>query len=158
MSIETKSQIAAELALRRQQNGVKEPLVVSADGFILSGHRLYIAAKLAGFDAVPCRVVAVRRADDINQFAVLLREHNRQRDKSLADRFVAEHGDDAVSELEALEPTTLQQILTESIESVINTDLYNAEVDAEAKDAAFLDGIRNTVHEALKQMNWEQDE
>ncbi len=23
---------------------------------------------------------------------------------------------------------------------------------------AFLDGVRNTVHEALKQLNWEQDE
>ena len=74
------------------------------------------------------------------------------------DRFVEQHGDDTVFELEALSPTTLQEILTDAIESVIDTDLYNAEVDAEAKDAAFLDGVRNTVHEALKLMNWEDDE
>lgn len=74
------------------------------------------------------------------------------------DRFVEQHGDDVVFELEALSPTTLQTILTEAIESVIDIDLYNAEVDAEAEDAAFLDGVRNTVHDALKQMNWEQDE
>jgi hypothetical protein len=74
------------------------------------------------------------------------------------DRFVAEHGNDAVFELEALEPESLQHILTEAIESVIDTDRYNSEVEAEANDAAFLDGLRKTVHEALKQMNWECDE
>ncbi|MBC8352202.1 MAG: ParB N-terminal domain-containing protein [Planctomycetes bacterium] len=74
------------------------------------------------------------------------------------DRFVEQHGDDTVFELEALDPSDLQTILTEAIESVIDIDLYNAEVEAEANDAAFLDGVRNTVHEALKSMDWEQGE
>ena len=73
-------------------------------------------------------------------------------------RFLDEHGSDDVFELEALEPSTLQDILTEAIESVIDEDLYNEEVAAEAEDAAFLDGVRATVHEALKLMNWEQAE
>lgn len=68
------------------------------------------------------------------------------------------HGSDDVFELEALEPATLQQILTEAIESVIDQDFYNREVEAESNDAAFLDGVRTTVHEALKQMNWAQGE
>jgi hypothetical protein len=70
-------------------------------------------------------------------------------------RFVREHGNDNAYELEALEPATLQTILTEAIESVINIDRYNYEVYRESEDAAFLDGLRQTVHVALKQMNLE---
>lgn len=71
-------------------------------------------------------------------------------------RFIDEHGSDDVFELEALEPAALQQILTEAIESVIDEGFYNGEVEAESDDAARLDGVRATVHEALKPTNWEQ--
>lgn len=74
------------------------------------------------------------------------------------DRFVEQHGSDDVFELEALEPDRLQDILTEAITSVIDIDRYNAEVEAEAQDAVFLDGVRATVHEALREMKWEADE
>ena len=50
---------------------------------------------------------------------------------------------------------TLQAILREAIDSVIDVEAYNAEVSAEASDAAFLDGVRNTVHHALRDMDWE---
>jgi hypothetical protein len=66
--------------------GVKEPIVVTLDGFILSGHRRYAAAKLAGLAEVPVRVEPIRRSDDIDAFVVLLREYNRQRDKSLDEK------------------------------------------------------------------------
>jgi hypothetical protein len=61
-------------------HGLKEPLVVTQDGYILSGHRRYVACQLAGLKAVPCRVEAVRRGDP--EFLTLLREYNRQRVKS----------------------------------------------------------------------------
>ena len=52
----------------------------------MSGHRRYAAAKLAGLQTVPCRVESIKRADDIDVFVLLLREYNRQRDKSLAEK------------------------------------------------------------------------
>ena len=67
-------------------HGVKEPLVVSADGFVLSGHRRLCAAKLAGLATVPVRVEPVRRDGDRDGFARLLREYNRQREKTRAER------------------------------------------------------------------------
>lgn len=61
-------------------NGVLEPLVVSADYYILSGHRRREAAILAGLEAVPCRV-REELHDDPN-FLQLLVEHNNQRVKT----------------------------------------------------------------------------
>lgn len=62
--------------------GLREPLVVTLDGWLLSGHRRHIAARLAGLRRVPCRTEPVRRADDMDRFVQLLREYNRQRAKS----------------------------------------------------------------------------
>ena len=64
--------------------GVKEPIVITVDGFILSGHRRYAAAKLAGLQQVPVRYENISRSDP--QFVRLLREYNRQRDKTLDER------------------------------------------------------------------------
>jgi ParB-like chromosome segregation protein Spo0J len=67
-------------------HGLQEPIVLTADGYILSGHRRRAAAALAGLAAVPCRVVAVRRADDPDEFLRLLREFNRQRVKTRGEQ------------------------------------------------------------------------
>src|SRR5262249_1368050 len=61
-------------------HGVKEPLRVTRDGFIISGHRRHMAARIAGLVRVPCIVDPVTRDDP--GFLVLLRECNRQRVKS----------------------------------------------------------------------------
>ncbi len=74
------------LASSIRQNGLLEPLIVTLDNFIVSGHRRYAAAKLAGLDAVPVRRLAIRRTDDLDAFVRLLREHNRQRDKTNAEK------------------------------------------------------------------------
>jgi hypothetical protein len=74
------------LAESIRQHGILEPLVITADGYILSGHRRYVAAKLAGLTEVPCRVVEVRRDADPDAFLVALREHNRQREKSFDEK------------------------------------------------------------------------
>ncbi len=75
-----------------RQHGIREPLVVTLDGWILSGHRRYVAAQLAGLVEVPCRVEPINRLinlrmsgrGEINpEFVALLREHNRQRVKTL---------------------------------------------------------------------------
>jgi ParB-like chromosome segregation protein Spo0J len=67
-------------------DGVLEPLVITIDNYILSGHRRHAAAKIAGLSTVPCRIDPIRRMDDIDAFVKRLREFNRQRDKSHDER------------------------------------------------------------------------
>jgi ParB-like chromosome segregation protein Spo0J len=74
------------LAKSIREHGLKEALVISEDRWILSGHRRYVAARLAGLTHVPCRVEPIRRRDDLDEFTVLLREYNRQREKSLDEK------------------------------------------------------------------------
>jgi hypothetical protein len=66
-------------------------------------------------------------------------------------RFTDEHGL-AVYEVEALEPQLLQELLTEAIESVMDMDAFNAELEQEKQDAAYLDGIRTQVLQATREI------
>ena len=65
--------------------GVQEPLVVTADYFVVSGHRRLAAAKRARLSHVPCRVLDFNKDDDPDQFMQLLRECNRQRVKTFGE-------------------------------------------------------------------------
>ncbi len=85
--------------------GVKEPLVVTRDRWILSGHRRYAAAVLAGMERVPCRIEPLRRSDSLDQFVRLLREYNRQRTKSLDEQLR--------EEVVSLDPQAAHQALVE---------------------------------------------
>jgi hypothetical protein len=69
--------------VRLAKPGILEPLVITLDGYIISGHRRHMAAKLAGLKTVPCRVENIHRADP--GFLELLRDFNRQRIKTLAE-------------------------------------------------------------------------
>lgn len=75
--------IALADSIRR--HGVKEPLVVSLDGYIISGHQRYTAAILAGLTEVPCRFENIERTADRDEFVRLLAEYNRQRVKNFAE-------------------------------------------------------------------------
>jgi hypothetical protein len=74
------------LAESIREFGVREPLVLTRDKSILSGHRRYAAAKLAGLDEVPCRFEDLGWESDPDECLKLLREFNRQRDKSLDEK------------------------------------------------------------------------
>lgn len=91
------------LAESIRRHGVKEPLVVSLDHYIISGHRRCVAARLAGLSGVPCRIEPIHHDVDHDQFLVLLREHNRQRVKSfdevLREEIVSADPDEAYQEL-----------------------------------------------------------
>jgi hypothetical protein len=63
------------------RNGVLEPLAITTDGVILSGHRRYCAARLAGVQTVPVRVEQMRSTDP--RFLPLLVSYNHQRQKSI---------------------------------------------------------------------------
>jgi hypothetical protein len=56
---------------------------------------------------------------------------------SRAKEFRGKYGSDTY-ELEAVPPSALQDHLREAIESVLEVDAFNAEVEAEESDAAFL--------------------
>ncbi|WP_010581913.1 ParB/RepB/Spo0J family partition protein [Schlesneria paludicola] len=66
--------------------GLREPLVLTLDGYILSGHRRFMASKIARLTEVPCRYENIRRIDEPDRFVVLLREFNRQRVKALDEQ------------------------------------------------------------------------
>ena len=72
------------------------------------------------------------------------------------DRFVARHADTVVHELDALTPAQLQEILTRAIDSVIDVAAFNAELEREKQDSVWLNGVRRTVHEALRSISLEQ--
>lgn len=62
-------------------NGLKEPIVITQDRFILSGHRRFVACQLAGLETIRCRIEPIDSTDA--DFPLLLREYNRQRVKSI---------------------------------------------------------------------------
>ena len=73
-----------ELAASIRKHGILQPIVITLDGYILSGHRRYAAAKLAGLRQIPCTLEQICRNDEL--FVPLLREHNRQREKTDSER------------------------------------------------------------------------
>jgi hypothetical protein len=70
--------------------GFSGPMIVSRDGFILSGHRRYAAAQLVGLNEVPCiveKIDRVNKSGGLNpEFVKRLEMYNRQREKSLDEK------------------------------------------------------------------------
>ena len=73
-----------ELARGIAKDGVLEPLVVSADGYVISGHRRREAAILAGLEAVPCRRKNIMHTDP--GYLYLLVSYNAQRIKDKGEQ------------------------------------------------------------------------
>jgi hypothetical protein len=61
-----------------------------------------------------------------------------------------------VYELEALEPEQLQEILTETIDSIMDKNLFNIELEAEKQDAAYLQAVRKRICDDC--LSWLEDE
>ena len=70
-----------------KSDGIREPLIVSADGYILSGHRRYGAACWLGLTVVPCIVHDDIVFNDLlpEERVGLLAVYNKQRSKSHAE-------------------------------------------------------------------------
>lgn len=90
-----------EMARSMREHGVLQAIHITRDGFILSGHRRYCAATLAGLETVP--VVEEQITRDDPAFPKLLVMHNQQRQKTiaelLAEQVVQRSGEDAHREL-----------------------------------------------------------
>jgi hypothetical protein len=77
----------AELAQSISEQGIIEPLVLSADGVLLSGHRRLAAANYLGISQVPVRVVQdLYYSLGAQEQLTLLRSFNVQRDKTPEER------------------------------------------------------------------------
>jgi hypothetical protein len=75
------------LAASIKKHGLREHLVITEDNFIVSGHRRRLALQYINQKFVPCRVLPIRRdAMATADYVALLREHNRQRSKSVAEQ------------------------------------------------------------------------
>src|SRR5260370_15092927 len=84
-----------ELSRNIQANGILEELVVTQDGYIVSGHRRHAAALMAGIADGPGRILQMKRSDmTTDEYTKLLREHNRQRAKTI-DEILREGAIDA---------------------------------------------------------------
>ena len=70
-----------------REKGLLEPIVVSADAYILSGHRRYAAIQEIGFTRIKVRITPdVSYERDRDRFLQLLASHNRQRVKTTAEQ------------------------------------------------------------------------
>ncbi len=70
-----------------REHGILEPIVVSRDGYILSGHRRHAAAAVLELERIPVRVRAdVDYHRDPDTFLRLLASYNRQRVKNTAEQ------------------------------------------------------------------------
>jgi hypothetical protein len=70
-----------ELADSISEYGLLEPIIITKDHIIASGHRRYAAAQLAGLSEIPCRTVPMKSTDP--EFIRLLVTCNQQRVKTL---------------------------------------------------------------------------
>jgi hypothetical protein len=132
-----------------KRHGVLEPLTVSADHFILSGHRRYQAAIFAELKHVPIRRVDIRLSDlpETERLRVLT-EHNTQRRKGaeeqVREEMVRATPEDAYRELrERLDAKLLDAYRPLPDSMHIEGRTARAEI-SEAK-RAFLDAVKREI-------------
>ena len=77
-----------KLYMSIREEGIREPLHVSADEIILSGHRRFAAARWLSLETVPCLVAEDIVFNDLtaDERLNILAIYNKQRDKSHAER------------------------------------------------------------------------
>jgi ParB-like nuclease domain len=114
------------LAESIKKRGLLEPLCVTLDNYIVSGHRRFAALQHNGQKHVSCRVLPLRRdALSTDDYIVFLREFNRQRNKSVAEQ--------VREELIDIDRAGAYKRLQKKRDVSVNADRYNevAELDIE---------------------------
>lgn len=101
------------------QGGITDPLEISADNFIISGHRRHVAAKLLGLSTIPCLINHAVIMGDLNtaERVKLLTERNKGiRVKSDSELYLeaaaAVDPDEAVRKAKARKCQVLDKIKT----------------------------------------------
>lgn len=128
-----------------QREGIREPLHISADGYILSGHRRYAAACWLGLTVAPCIV-----ADDVvfNELTAdervgLLATYNKQRDKSHAERL--REAMQEISPDEAYQHLLLDRIKRRQVDIEDNIVLGDCKTRARITTRAFLQAALRAI-------------
>jgi ParB-like nuclease domain len=72
------------MALRESiaERGLEEPLILTSDGFILSGHRRFVVCRSLGMTSIPCRIKRDIRRNGNPDYMRDLAAYNPQRVKS----------------------------------------------------------------------------
>jgi hypothetical protein len=106
------------------------------------------------FDIGLDRIVTIKAALTYDQVTTLNLPEALEAKKSSSryKGFVAKHGT-GCHELEAISPETLQRLVTETIDAVIDREAFNAELDAEKEDAAFLEGVRRRMADVFQDVD-----
>ena len=121
-----------KLARDIKKRGILDPLKITLDHVILSGHRRYAAAGLVGLKELPCLYSDIHSADE--EFLPLLRAHNLQREKTNDERLR--------EELVSIDPEDAYARLLEERE---------ANPNAEVETFALLDSKQRAKLTAAKQ-------
>ncbi len=100
---------------------------------------------------VPIKVALTREQVDSMNLPPMMKA---KESSSRHDKFVERNGDD-VFELEAVPPAELQRLLRKDIDRVLDMKAFNAEIDAEKRDAAHLDAVRRRVQQLLQGFDFE---
>jgi len=96
-------------------NGLLEPLVLSKDLHIISGHRRYAACRLAKLPQVPCEIRTGILSGD-PEFITLIREFNRQRVKGVDEIFREAMVDATAEDEDAIDAVLLDRARREEID------------------------------------------
>jgi hypothetical protein len=139
-----------EFAEHVKRDGILEPLVITKDGFIVSGHRRHAAAVRAGLATVPCRRLPFTRSSLAPEaYVKLLREFNRQRSKSI-DEILRESVIDA-------NPEAAYVCLVESRVKRARNGASEFEIEG-AKHRARISEAKQPMLEAAMRAIWERKE
>lgn len=136
-----------DLAASIRKHGVMEPLVITLDNIILSGHRRRVACMVAGVRQVPCRIEPIFSYDD--EFIPKLREYNRQREKTLDEKLR--------EEIVSADPHDSYESLVEYRKQQSMIDLEGIQIEAPKKRAQisrakepFLAAIKDVIKQLRK--------
>ena len=165
------------------EHGVQEPLLVTRDGWIISGHRRHAAARLAGLSTVPCRIRDLDMDASHDEFMQLLRECNRQREKTLEEKLreeiVSASPEETFRSVQEfrrqraqveVSPMLIRSVkrrarisrakapLLDAIRRVIDLDSFNQEIAREQEEFQFLDVARRRAKAALAGLGTEATE
>ena len=144
-TIDDKDEKMADLVDSIRRHGLAEPILLSADGFILSGHRRFYACKQLGMTKLPCRYLEIARhgSDDYHR---TLAEFNPQRIKSIGAQL--------------RESLLLDDSATDTYASIQNYHAASMEVDVEYMKVAgeklikdISEGRREFLAAAVKVVN-----
>jgi len=134
-----------KLYISIKEEGIREPLHVSADGIILSGHRRHAAARWLGLESVPCII-----ADDVvfndltaDERLSMLSLYNKQRDKSHSERLR-----EAMQEIDPDEAYTkllIDRFERRQVNIEDNVTLGDVKERARITTMAFLNAAKKTI-------------